>query len=1437
MSAHALIDSLHGLRRRVKAFAVAYGVALVVALGVGILLAILLIDYELSLDPTGRLMLILVGLGSWGYAAWHWVVRPSMAKVTISHIAGSLEHTYPQFDDRLRSTVDFVDHDVPGSATMKDRVVDQATELARGVDLQQVIVGRPVYLSVAGAVASLLLLIVLTAVAGQEGVLGIALNRLALGHDAWPKRVRIELASDLPGRVTAGQHVDVAVRLSKGDRESRKAILEYRYGEGPWQQLVMSRGPEGIYTAALDARLPQDQKSANIDVRITSGDDQLNKPITVVPKLEIAAVQAGITPPAYVQPQRETAVDLGQRPAVAVTGSQVALKFSFNKDLAAGVQVELRPVKDPNAPDSDKAAPLPKIAWDTNAAAGTAVAHFQADGSFRFTVHATDTDKFTNVGSEEYQVIVREDQLPTVQIEEPRHSEEYVANAKFPIHAVADDDYGVKAARLMVTRLGGQQGAAPTGGGAGNNTWTIDLVKDGIAVAPNTEWAPADSTTDRRRYTLGYDWDLAALQNANLKPGDVLEYSLQVKDNFFLNGKEHDWVSSGKLRATIISLEDLKKETQAQLQTLAGVIESTKKDQDRNKVDTQTLQDTIKQRQKFDEADQAQADRLANKQNDLAVQTQQVTDKLSALDKRLQQNQLPQEDPLRQASKSGSDALQNVVNSPMHQAKESLNNAKDTPPTDPKATPQQKAQDASQRSDNLAQSTQQQQQASEELAKAEQKLGDFTDLDDLKKQAEALAAAQADLNNKYKDKLKDAVGQDPSQMTQQQKQDVNELTQKQDDLKKDTQALIQSLKDKGSQENSKSDADSQQAMKSAAEAGEQAGVTGQQGQSSQSMQQNQQSSAQDAQKQAELGLKQIADILKSTDAIKLAKLQDKLAKIQQLLADLEARQAGHNMDNLLLQGGPDRLAKETKEVTDQLFDLSGRKKEDVASLNPQLGPLTNSQEQTERNARSLLKDTDDLKDPTASAKVEAAANQMERAAVELQNNKLTDAYDPPQVQALKDLVDARKNIDDAKKAADKKANDQKKESIRQAYVELLNKQKELDLKTRNIDALPKDDDGSLSRAAIGQTRPLPKAQQDLAEKATKIGDDLKSLGSIVYNWANDDIVNSMGDVKTNLAKPDTGQPTQIQQQQIEDQLAAMIEELKQLPPPHKDFEDKAGGGSGSGSGGKPKPHMPTDAELRLLKDLQLGINKNTMILDKMADKDNQRITALGTREGDIRGLFDKMVQGATKGKLKLNPPPADDLSRDASDDDITDQEVQQDLLGDKSDSDSVAQSILTTGDRMARVNSRLAKQNDPGEVTQNIEKRIVVGLDAMIKLAQQQQQQSGSGSGKPGEEGGPPQPGDANGGQQKVASGSGPHQDSHNPSAEGAQTDSLNPGGAPEQGSHNVQDDAREWGSLTPRQQRERMETSTDKVIGRYKDQVDEYSKTLAQQESKQQTP
>ena len=43
---------------------------------------------------------------------------------------------------------------------------------------------------------------------------------------------------------------------------------------------------------------------------------------------------------------------------------------------------------------------------------------------------------------------------------------------------------------------------------------------------------------------------------------------------------------------------------------------------------------------------------------------------------------------------------------------------------------------------------------------------------------------------------------------------------------------------------------------------------------------------------------------------------------------------------------------------------------------------------------------------------------MERAIVHLRNNKLPDAYQPPQVDALASLIDAKNEVDKAKKKAD-----------------------------------------------------------------------------------------------------------------------------------------------------------------------------------------------------------------------------------------------------------------------------------------------------------------------------------------------------------------------------------------------------------------------------------
>ena len=117
----------------------------------------------------------------------------------------------------------------------------------------------------------------------------------------------------------------------------------------------------------------------------------------------------------------------------------------------------------------------------------------------------------------------------------------------------------------------------------------IDLVKENAAVGDGASWQETGSTLERKRFELGYDWDLSKLQNANLKPGDVLEFFVQVKDNFDLNGKQHDWVPSGKLRITIISQEQFNTAVQQAFEAVHSQLKELHQNQVRNKTETEAL--------------------------------------------------------------------------------------------------------------------------------------------------------------------------------------------------------------------------------------------------------------------------------------------------------------------------------------------------------------------------------------------------------------------------------------------------------------------------------------------------------------------------------------------------------------------------------------------------------------------------------------------------------------------------------------------------------------------------------------------------------------------------------------------------------------------------------------------------------------------------------
>src|SRR5665213_3116222 len=165
----SLIDSLHVVRRKVRTLAIVSGVGIALAAAVGLLIGIVALDWSLGLEKVPRMLVIAGAVVGLLYVLWHWLAVPMMAKLNIGDVAGRLEHTFPQFDDRLRSTVNFVQGEIPGSRSMQERVASETDALAQTLNLHRVIVRGPVYLAMSGAFVSLLVLAGLLAWGGHNG--------------------------------------------------------------------------------------------------------------------------------------------------------------------------------------------------------------------------------------------------------------------------------------------------------------------------------------------------------------------------------------------------------------------------------------------------------------------------------------------------------------------------------------------------------------------------------------------------------------------------------------------------------------------------------------------------------------------------------------------------------------------------------------------------------------------------------------------------------------------------------------------------------------------------------------------------------------------------------------------------------------------------------------------------------------------------------------------------------------------------------------------------------------------------------------------------------------------------------------------------------------------------------------------------------------------
>ena len=326
-----------------------------------------------------------------------------------------------------------------------------------------------------------------------------------------------------------------------------------------------------------------------------------------------------------------------------------------------------------------------------------------------------------------------------------------------------------------------------------------------------------------------------------------------------------------------------------------------------------------------------------------------------------------------------------------------------------------------------------------------------------------------------------------------------------------------------------------------------------------------------------------------------------------------------------------------------------------------------SQEQTERNARDIAKQAEALPDPAPAAKLTAAAGKMERAIVDLRASKLRRGLRARRrSRRSRPWSMPRTKIDEAWRKADKQLRQQDQETIKQAYVKILEEQKKLDKPRPSASTRPQGATTATCRATeavrLGQ---LPGEQGKLSERTRSSARSSRSSSShrLRLGQQGHRQLDERGEGRPRqAAKPATS--TQAEQTRIDEQLQAMIDNLEEARSRAQVRPEAAAAAAAGSADGR---SMPTEAELRLLKaPAEGGQQQHQDGRRRAARRTSRSCSRLGGRQGELRDLLDQMLQKASQGKVKLGAEPdnKDQLPEEANDEDIENQELDKQLLDD-----------------------------------------------------------------------------------------------------------------------------------------------------------------------------
>ena len=236
--------------------------------------------------------------------------------------------------------------------------------------------------------------------------------------------------------------------------------------------------------------------------------------------------------------------------------------------------------------------------------------------------------------------------------------------------------------------------------------------------------------------------------------------------------------------------------------------------------------------------------------------------------------------------------------------------------------------------------------------------------------------------------------------------------------------------------------------------------------------------------------------------------------------------------------------------------------------------------------------------------VEGAKKAMQRAKRNLRGRSARRA-NKDQKEALERLEKAREELEEALRQLREEEQLMLLEALERRLVRMLQKQTKIHKETLSLNIRMREAEKAgrkPPRAVVDKGHQLGDGQAELSVAAEKMLDILREEGTtVVIPDVMEDMKKDLDTLAKRLRKLDAGEFTQQIQSDVMETLRELIEVIKE------ELERRQGGGRpGEPQEGDPEENLlPTSAELKMLKSLQVRVNKRTNTFDRMREKEEQ----------------------------------------------------------------------------------------------------------------------------------------------------------------------------------------------------------------------------------------